>query len=109
MLERVLGFDQHDAASEKLARLEHVLARYDLGAPDTVRLFASLLSLPVPESATVPAASPERQRRLLLEMVPRLLLAMAAQQPLLCVFEDLHWIDASTLELLDLLVAQVPS
>ena len=53
--------------------------------------------------------SPELQRRKTLEALVALTLALGEQQPILLLFEDLHWCDPSTLELLSLMVEQVPT
>ena len=73
-------------------------------------LLASLLSIPLPEERYPSLAlSPQQQRRKTLEALRALVFAQAAQQPLLFILEDLHWTDPSTLEWLELLIAQVPS
>jgi predicted ATPase len=53
--------------------------------------------------------SPQRQKQQTLEALAAWLLAEAAQQPVLAIWEDLHWADPSTLELLGLLLDQVPT
>ena len=53
--------------------------------------------------------SPEQQKQQTLHALLTILLRRAAQQPVLFVMEDLHWVDPSTLELLSLLVDQGPT
>jgi predicted ATPase len=53
--------------------------------------------------------SPEQQKQMTLHALLTILLRIAAQQPVLFVMEDLHWVDPSTLELLSLLVDQGPT
>jgi predicted ATPase len=53
--------------------------------------------------------SPQRQRQKTLESIVALVLEHTAPQPVLLILEDLHWTDPTTLELLDLLVDQVPT
>ena len=53
--------------------------------------------------------SPEQQKQQTLHALLTILLKIAAQQPVLFVMEDLHWVDPSTLELLSLLVDQGPT
>ena len=53
--------------------------------------------------------SPEQQKQQTLQALLTILLRIAAQQPVLFVMEDLHWVDPSTLELLSLLVDQGPT
>ena len=70
---------------------------------------AALLSLPVPEQYPSLALSPQRQKQKTQEALVAWLLAETARQPVLAVWEDLHWADPSTLELLDLLLDHVPT
>jgi class 3 adenylate cyclase len=70
-------------------------------------LFDSVLSLVSPErSALYP--TPQQKKQNLLSVIEQMLLNLAAQLPVLMVVEDLHWSDPSTLELLGLLVEQIP-
>ena len=72
-------------------------------------LFAALLSLPLPADYAPLTVSPEQQKQKTLHALLTILLRIAAQQPVLFVMEDLHWVDPSTLELLSLLVDQGPT
>ncbi len=73
-------------------------------------LIAALLSLPLPEGRYPPLhLSRKQQRGQWLEAILTLILALARHRPVLLVVEDLHWIDPTTQELLDLLMAQDPS
>ena len=72
-------------------------------------LCAALLSLPLPADYAPVAVSPEQQKQQTLHVLLTILLRIAAQQPVLLVMEDLHWVDPSTLELLSLLVDQGPT
>ena len=72
-------------------------------------LFAALLSLPLPADYAPLTVSPEQQKQQTLHALLTILLRIAAQQPVLFVMEDLHWVDPSTLELLSLLVDQGPT
>jgi class 3 adenylate cyclase/predicted ATPase len=90
-----------------LGRLEQVLTECDLGRADGVPLLAALLDLPTDEASPVLSWAPQRQKQRTIEIVLDLLRAQATARPLLLLVEDLHWIDASSLELLTLLVDQV--
>jgi len=74
-----------------------------------VPLFASLLSLPVPDSYPPLNLTPQRQKQKTMEALLTWLLKEADRQPVLRIVEDLHWVDPSTLEYLSLLVEQVPT
>ncbi len=78
-------------------------------AEESTALLVSLLSLPAGERYVLPPMSPERQKQRTLETLLGWLLASAAQQPLTLLFEDLHWVDPTTVEWLSLLVDQVPT
>jgi predicted ATPase len=67
------------------------------------------LSLPLTADYAPLPLSPEQQKQRTLYALLTILLRIAAQQPVLLVMEDLHWVDPSTLELLSLLVDQVPT
>src|SRR5262245_913238 len=110
LFQRILRFDAHETPDEKLGKLEHALSQYRLPLEESVPLFAPLLALPVPEHRYPPLnLSPQRQRRKTLETIVAILLELAEPQPVLFILEDLHWTDPTTLELLTLLVEQVPT
>ena len=105
LLGRLLHFDRADSPETRLARLQANLAPYGASIPDAGPLLASLLSLPALEGVTLPLMTPARQRQRTLETLRDMLRAIAGERPVLLVVEDLHWVDPSTLELLDLLLA----
>ena len=70
-------------------------------------LFASLLSIPVGDRLPAPDVSAEQQKQQTLRALLTFLLRIAAQQPVLLVVEDLHWVDPTTLEWLSLVVDQL--
>jgi class 3 adenylate cyclase/predicted ATPase len=110
LLERVvLHFDREESPQQKLNKLEGHLVQYGLSLAEAVPLFAALLSLPLPAAYAPLSISPEQQKQKTLHAFLTVLLRIAAQQPVLFVMEDLHWIDPTTLELLSLLVDQGPT
>jgi class 3 adenylate cyclase len=110
LLERVaLRFEREESPSQKLRKLEGFLVQYGLPLAEVVPLFATLLSLPLPAEYAPLTMSPEQQKQQTLHALLTILLRIAAQQPVLFVMEDLHWVDPSTLELLTLLVDQGPT
>jgi class 3 adenylate cyclase/predicted ATPase len=110
LLHRTLAFRQDDTAAQRLAKLEQTLGQYQLPFTETVSLFAPLLSLQVPEERYAPLSlSPQRRRQKLLEALLAIFLELAAQQPVVFIVEDLHWVDPSTLDFLSLLVDQAPT
>ena len=110
LLERVmLRFEREETPEQKLRKLEGFLVQYGLPLAEAVPLFAALLSLTLPTEYTPLPLAPEQQKQQLLRALLTILLRIAAQQPVLFVMEDLHWVDASTLEFLSLLIAQGPT
>jgi TOMM system kinase/cyclase fusion protein len=97
-----------DSPQQKLAKLEAWLARSGFPLPETVPLFATLLSIPLGEGSTPLPLTPAQHKHKTLQAILTALQWCAAQHPLLLVMEDLHWADASTLELLTLLVDRMP-
>jgi class 3 adenylate cyclase/tetratricopeptide (TPR) repeat protein len=106
--QRVLQLETAEAPADKLHKLEQMLTRYRLPLAETVPLFAALLSLPEDRYPAL-ALTPQQQKQQTLEALLALLVARAAQEPLLIIVEDLHWVDPSTLEFLSLLVEQGPT
>ena len=110
LLERVvLHFDREESLQQKIGKLEGFLVQYGLPLAEAVPLFTALLSLPLPADYAPVTVSPEQQKQQTLHVLVTILLRIAAQQPVLFVMEDLHWVDPSTLELLSLLVDQGPT
>jgi class 3 adenylate cyclase len=98
-LEHAAGFARDDTAERKLGKLRELLAPSAQG-DDHVALLAELLSLP--NSAAHLNLSPQRKREMLFEALLHQPAAVARRQPVLMVFEDAHWIDPTSRELLDL-------
>ncbi len=109
-LQRVFDWQRDDTAETRLTKLEQALRHTSLSLEETVPLFASLLSLSVPEDR-YPAStlSPQRQRQLTQDALVAWMLEEAERQPVLAVWEDLHWGDPSTLELIGLFIEQTPT
>jgi predicted ATPase/class 3 adenylate cyclase len=107
LLERVaLRFEREESPQQKLNKLEGFLVQYGFPLTETVPLFASLLSLPLPAAYAPLTVSPEQQKQQTFHALLTIVLHIAAQQPVLFVMEDLHWVDPTTLELLSLLIDQ---
>ncbi|WP_374689104.1 AAA family ATPase [Promineifilum sp.] len=96
-------------AATRLTDLEDALAVVGLDADEATPLIAPLLGLPVPAHYPPLLLSMEQQRRKAIAALAAWLIALARQQPLVYVLEDLHWVDPSTLEVMNALVAAVAS
>src|SRR5580700_6089638 len=104
--ERALDFGREEPPPARFDRLVHRLEQYDLARPETVPLWASLLSLPATDRYPALSLSPVRQREETFRAMLEWLHTRAARQPVLFVVEDLHWVDASTLEFLGQFLAE---
>jgi class 3 adenylate cyclase len=110
LVQRWLQWQPGMAPGETLRQLENFLSQYHLVLDEVVPLLAEFLALPLPATRySPPALTPEQQRHKTLDALLALVGAMAERQPVLMIVEDLHWVDPSTLELLGLLIDQVPT
>lgn len=101
LFEQILGFTPIDTPEARLKILSAFVEENYAGVDaETVPLLAKLLSLPLRAPYREPASSPQLQREKTLTIILDRLYALAAQKPVLLLVEDLHWIDPSTLELL---------
>ena len=106
MLSRWLELQGAANAEEQCERVERALVSAGLMVAEIAPLIADLLQLPAADrypASTLPA---EEKRRRLLTALSGWVFAAARLQPLVVVVEDLHWLDPSTLELLQLLAEQ---
>jgi class 3 adenylate cyclase/tetratricopeptide (TPR) repeat protein len=103
-LERAAGWDRNDTADERLGKLQRLLVPGARGN-DEITLLAELLSLPSSSGAL--NLTPQRKREKLFEALLHQFESLARSRPVLMVFEDAHWIDPTSRELLDLVVDRV--
>src|SRR5919206_40984 len=107
-LETVAGFERSDTPEQKLAKLGAWLTPTRLSGED-VALSAELLGLPTGEHCPPHASSPQRRKEQALAALVHQLEGLAQQSRVLMVWEDVHWIDPTSRELLDLVVERVQS
>src|SRR6267154_485344 len=105
-LEASAGFESDSDAGARLDRLEALLGPTSRNAPRDVALLAELLGVPADGRFPALAASPQQKREMILTALLDQLEGMAAKGPVLIVFEDVHWIDPTSEELLDRMVAR---
>ena len=106
-LERAAGIGPQEPAQTKLDKLEKVLGLATDRMGEVAPLIASMLSIPT--GARYPALnlSPAQQRRQTLSALLDQMEGLAKKQPVLVLFEDAHWADATSLEVLDLAIERV--
>lgn len=102
------GFAQRDVVTdgEKVAELERDLKLAGLKLGEALPLIAPMLNLPIGEKYAPLTFTPQQKRNRLLATLAGWLFGVARMQPCVMAVEDLHWFDASTLELMQLLIEQ---
>jgi class 3 adenylate cyclase/tetratricopeptide (TPR) repeat protein len=106
-LERAAGFERGDLPAQKFDKLEALLASSATNAGDAVSFVANFLSLPPDDRHPLPDLSPQQRKEKALKALLAQLVGVAARKPVLMIFEDAHWIDPTSLELLALTVERV--
>jgi len=106
-LEHAAEFSLGDATATKLDKLEALLSRAGDSTPETMAVFADLLSLPTEERYPPLPPDPRQRRELTFAALLRQLDGLARHRPVLFVFEDAHWIDSTSLELLERVAERV--
>ncbi|MER8957228.1 AAA family ATPase [Mesorhizobium sp. M0833] len=104
-LERAAGLERDDPPERKLDKLAGLLAP---ASPQDGALLAELLSLPTEGRFPPLQLTPQRKKEKTFDALLRQLEDLARQGPVLMLFEDVHWIDPSSRELLDLVIERVP-
>ncbi len=106
-LEHAAGMRREDMAEARLAKLEALLARSNAGAEE-IGFIAERMSIPTGDKYPLPDLTPQRRKEKTLEALLAQMARLAARTPVLMLFEDAHWIDPTSLELLTLTVARAP-
>ena len=106
-LKRAASFEPGSGVRAKLDKLEALLKPTARNVPRDVSLIAELLAVPGDERYPALAVSPQQKREMTLTALLNQLDGVAAQSPVLIVFEDAHWIDPTSLDLLDRTIARV--
>ncbi|MGC2080637.1 MAG: adenylate/guanylate cyclase domain-containing protein [Xanthobacteraceae bacterium] len=105
-IERAAGYAQDDSAQTKLDKLDALLAQSFASRPDAA-LFAEMLSVPNDGRYPERELTPQRRRQRMFEAFAAQLEKSASGHPALMIFEDIHWIDPTSLEVLNLTVDRI--
>jgi class 3 adenylate cyclase len=106
-LERAADFARDDPPETRLGKLEALLARGTDKLDEAVPLIAAVLGVRVGERYSLAEITPQRQKQRTLEVLVDQLDGLAAAQPVLLSYEDVHWIDPTTQELLGLTIERI--
>ena len=106
-LVRAAELNDGDSPAARLDKLERMLEDFSIATSGAPALLAALLSIDASDRYPPSKLSAQRQKEDTLQLLAEIVWRLAARKPVLFVFEDIHWIDPTSLELLDLLVAHV--
>jgi class 3 adenylate cyclase len=105
--ERALRFARDDTAEQKLDKLEALIVG-QYGRPrEDLRFIAAMLSIPCEERYGAVAMTPQKFKDETLRALADVTEAIAGLQPTVMLYEDIHWADPTTLEVIDLLIHRV--
>ena len=107
LLERAAGFTRDDPPEARLDKLEALLAQGTEQLAETVPLIGDVLGVAAGERYPSPDLSPQRKAQRTLEVLVQQVEGLASRQPVLALYEDVHWIDPTTLAALGLLIERV--
>lgn len=107
-IERAARFAREDTPETKLDKLEALLLQSGESPPEERALFADLMGLPTADRYPELALDAKLKRELTLAAFVRQVEARTRQRPVFLIFEDIHWIDSTSLELLDFIAGRVP-
>jgi class 3 adenylate cyclase/tetratricopeptide (TPR) repeat protein len=105
-MQRAAGLAHADTPGVRLAKIQTMLAAAAPSKED-LALIADLHSLPLGEPVLLREVSPQRRKEDTLQALLQLIDRLSRQQPVLVIFEDVHWIDPSSHELLDRVIERV--
>ena len=96
-----------DGDADKIAKLTAYLSRSTESPIEPVLLIAKLLSIPAENHPELSGLTPQQIKNRTISTLVDMLLALSIQHPTLCVFEDAHWLDPSTHELLAQIINRI--
>ena len=103
-LRRAAKISAADDDEEKLDKLERLLSRSHSDIVETRALFAELMSLPYEKRYGALDMSPQQLKQATMEALLAELRLLAEARPILFIYEDAHWIDPTSLELLSMMI-----
>jgi class 3 adenylate cyclase len=107
LLERAAGLQRGEPSERQLDKLETMLALAVENVQESAPLLADLLAIPTGERYRPLALSPQHKKERIFQALLDQVAGLASRQPVLALYEDVHWIDPTTLELLGRVVDRV--
>ena len=108
-LNQAAGFQREDTVAVRLDKLEALLSQGRSNLGEALPLIAELLTIPTDGRCKPLDLSPQQRKQRTLATLVAQVEGLAADQPVMMLFEDAHWSDPTSLELMDLLVDRVPT
>ena len=106
-IERAAKLLPRDPDLQKLEKLQAYMPDALASAEDAIALIAHLLSIASEDQDQLAALTPQQIKNRTVSTLVDMVLAFSSDRPTLCIFEDVHWIDPSTLELLELAISRI--
>ena len=106
-IEQAAHFTAREADAGKIAKLKAYLPHLSAGSIEPLLLIARLLSISIDGHGEMSELTPQQIKNRTINTLVDMLLAFSSQRPTVCVFEDAHWLDPSTLELLELMISRI--
>ncbi|WP_454623839.1 adenylate/guanylate cyclase domain-containing protein [Bradyrhizobium cenepequi] len=106
-IEQAAQLTAREPDADKLAKLKAYLPRSIDGSMEPVAPIAKLLSIPLENDLELSGLTPRQVKNRTISTLVDILLAFSDRRPTLCIFEDAHWLDASTHELLELVISRI--
>ncbi len=106
-IERASGIARRDKPELRLRKIEHMVAAHAGDLEELVPIYAALLSVPLDDRYPALGMSPRLQKEKTLQVLQDYITRQAREQPLLVLFEDLHWVDPTTMEWLGALLERL--
>jgi len=106
-IEQAAQLTAREADADKIAKLQAYLPRLTDGSIEPLLLIAKLLSITTENRKELSELTPQQIKNRTISTLVDMLLAYSMQRPTLCIFEDAHWLDPSTLELVELIISRI--
>jgi class 3 adenylate cyclase/predicted ATPase len=106
-IEQAADLNARESDADKIKKLRAYLPRSAGSSDEQVLLIANLLSIPVENDGELSKLTPQQVKNRTISALVDLLFHFSSQRPTVCVFEDAHWLDPSTIELLELIISQI--
>jgi class 3 adenylate cyclase/predicted ATPase len=107
-IEKASQLTAREADANKIAKLRAYLPPLTNNSVEPVLLIANLLSVSTESQHELSELTAQQIKNRTISTLVDMLLAFSLQRPTLCIFEDAHWVDPSTLELIDLIISRIP-